>query len=62
MANPLRQDLGEPTISAPKGNTAEDKARRTAFWIDRGNGQLFESGRTDLEWKCINGHYFVEPR
>jgi hypothetical protein len=45
---------------------------RERFWIDRGNRVLwgqeptskgdFLPSRTDLQWACANGSYFIEPR
>jgi hypothetical protein len=64
MANPLRS--ATPTINEfgdmPRGQSEEDRASRVRYWLDRGNRELAKAGRTDLEWKCVNGHYFIDPR
>lgn len=49
-----------------------NEAERIRFWIDRGNRILwgqeptskgdFLQPRTDLQWACVNGNYFIEPR
>lgn len=52
--------------------TPSDPAERQRFWIERGNRILwgqeptskgdFLHPRTDLQWACVNGSYFIEPR
>jgi hypothetical protein len=44
-------------IIAPK-----DEAERRAFWIARGNDHLASLGKSYLQWACVNGSYFIEPR
>lgn len=46
----------------PRGKTAEDKAARQRYWIDRGNARLAEDGRHDLQWAGKDGFYWLEPR
>jgi hypothetical protein len=54
-------------VVPPSGAT-----ERRRFWIERGNRVLwgreptskgeFLPPRTDLQWACANGSYFIEPR
>jgi hypothetical protein len=49
-----------------------NEAERIRFWIERGNRILwgqeptskgdFLKPRADLQWACVNGNYFIEPR
>jgi hypothetical protein len=66
--NPIQKRLKtEPSLAVPS-----DEDERRKFWIDRGNRILwgqeptskgdFLQPRTDLQWACVNGNYFIEPR
>jgi hypothetical protein len=65
--NPLKAKSKEIAVLAPS-----DEKERQRFWIERGNRILwgqeptrkgdFLHPRTDLQWACVNGNYFIEPR
>lgn len=46
----------------PRGDTEADKAARARFWVDRGNADLVAKGQGHLQWKHLNGHYWIEER
>lgn len=46
----------------PRGDSDEDKVARQAYWIRVGNEKLWEAGKTHLEWKASNGHYWIAER
>lgn len=46
----------------PRGDSDEDKAARQRFWIERGNAALAKAGKTHLQWKAKDGHYWIEER
>lgn len=46
----------------PRGDSEADKAARQRYWIERGNRNLDEKGRHDLQWAGKDGFYWLEPR
>lgn len=60
--NRLARQSGDDIVCPPKGDSAEEKSVRIRFWVARGNDQLSKEGRDHLEWRCVNGHYFIDHR
>jgi hypothetical protein len=68
MANPLALVEGQ----RPRPTIPTDKRERERLWIERGNRILWGQEptskgdhlppRTDLEWRCANGSYFITKR
>jgi len=69
--NPITSRRAETgsTVGPPLGST---KQEREAYWVARGNrllwgqelttkGEALEP-RYDLEWRCVNGNYFLASR
>ena len=65
----IASSSGNPVIGPPPGST---KQEREAYWVARGNrllwgqelstkGEALEP-RYDLEWRCVNGNYFLANR
>lgn len=67
MTNPLK-GFGEGEAKRgcppdmPRGDSDEDKAARQRFWIERGNAELAKAGKSHLQWKAKDGHYWIEER
>lgn len=46
----------------PRGDSDADKVARQRFWIQEGNRKLDAAGKTHLEWKAKDGHYWIAER
>lgn len=46
----------------PRGDSEADKAARVRFWLERGDRNLTEAGKSHLCWRHSNGNYWIEER
>ncbi len=60
-ANPLKS---QPSAHGdmPRGHDPDQVAARQKYWLAKGRESLDAKGMNHLQWSCINGHYFIEPR